>query len=55
MYFVLAGVIGKCHLLTYGLKMLLALMVGSVLGSLAITPKGPAERPAVGNGASEVT
>ncbi len=79
MYFVLAGVIGKFHLLKYGLAMVLAfvgtkmllseiwplgigislgavaaLLIGSVLLSLVITPKGPTEHPAVGNDAGDV-
>jgi tellurite resistance protein TerC len=78
MYFVLAGVIGKFHLLKYGLalvlafvgmKMLLseiwplgiglslgvvgALLLGSVLLSLVISPKEPAEHAPTGNEPSE--
>jgi len=54
MYFVLAGVIGKFQLLKHGLAMMLAVLVGSVLLSLVITPKGPTEHPAVGNDAGDV-
>ncbi len=78
MYFVLAGVIGKFHLLKYGLALVLAfvgmkmvvseiwplgigmslgvvgaLLLGSVLLSLVITPREPHENPPSGTDAGD--